>query len=154
MSRHSGRCLNHFWIKINLWAELEGNPSYWVAFSIFVLAFVFSPFHLFSFFIWCSSSYIERQFAAERRCWKHSDCLKEKMFVSGAGFLCLPLYFCLIVAARGLCDFCPINVPLMQHDASCLSHLLIHWFQYSWRQKELRKVSIGIRTQVVRVDIQ
>ena len=42
---------SHFWIKINLWAELEGNPSYWVAFSIFVLAFVFSPFHLFSFFI-------------------------------------------------------------------------------------------------------
>ena len=137
--------LNHFWIKIYLWTELEGNPSDWMAFSIFVLAFFFSPFHVFSFLL--SRFFIIYLVAVCRQeKIKRSHCPKEKMFVFGAGFLCHPLYFCLIVAARGLCDFCPINAPLMQNDASCLSHLLIHWFQYCWRQKELRKVSIGIRT--------
>ena len=43
--------INHFWIKIYLWTELEGNPSDWMAFSIFVLALFFSPIHVFSFLL-------------------------------------------------------------------------------------------------------
>ena len=93
--------LNHFWIKIYLWTELEGNPSDWMAFSIFVLALFFSPFHVFSFLL--SRFFIIYLVAVccQEKI-KRSHFPKEKMLVFGAGFPCLPLYFCLIVAARGL----------------------------------------------------
>ena len=52
--------LNHFGIENYSWAELEGNPSDWVAFSISDLAFFYSPFHVFSFLLSRSSSNIQK----------------------------------------------------------------------------------------------
>ena len=52
--------LNHFGIENYSWAELEGNPSDWVTFSISDLAFFYSPFHVFSFLLSRSSSNIQK----------------------------------------------------------------------------------------------
>ena len=55
--------LNHFGIENYSWAELEGNPSDWVAFSTSDLAFFYSPFHVFSFLLSRSSSNIQKHVA-------------------------------------------------------------------------------------------
>ena len=52
--------LFHLWININLRAELEGNPSDWVAFSTSDSALFFSLFYVFYFLLSLTSSCIEK----------------------------------------------------------------------------------------------
>ena len=61
----------HLWININLRAELEGNPSYWVAFSTSDSALFFSLFYVFYFLLSLTSSCIEKPV-------RHKDKIKAK----------------------------------------------------------------------------
>ena len=84
---------------------------------------------------------------------RENKALKTTVFVIGALVVCLlPLCFCLIVTATGLCDICPIPKTLTQTCAMLNS--LVNPLIYCWRQKEMRKVIFRLRTQVVDAGIQ
>ena len=84
---------------------------------------------------------------------RENRALKTTVFVIGAVVVCLlPLCFCLIVTATGLCDICPIPKTLTQTCAMLNS--LVNPLIYCWRQKEMRKVIFRSRTHVVDAGIQ
>ena len=84
---------------------------------------------------------------------KENKALKTTLFVVGAVLVCLlPVGFFFIVVVTGLHDIFPINVQLMQTCAMLNS--LVNPLIYCWRQKEMRNVIFGMRTQAVRLDIQ
>ena len=84
---------------------------------------------------------------------KENKALKTTLFVVGAVLVCLlPVGFFFIVVVTGLHDIFPINVQLMQTCAMLNS--LVNPLIYCWRQKEMRNVIFGMRTQVGRLDIQ
>ena len=84
---------------------------------------------------------------------RENKALKTTVFVIGAVVVCLlPLCFCLIVTATGLCDICPIPKTLTQTCAMLNS--LVNPLIYCWRQKEMRKVIFRSRTHVVDAGIQ
>ena len=84
---------------------------------------------------------------------RENKALKTTVFVIGAVVVyLLPLCFCLIVTATGLCNICPIPKTLTQTCAMLNS--LVNPLIYCWRQKEMRKVIFRSRTQVVDAGIQ
>ena len=84
---------------------------------------------------------------------RENKALKTTVFVIGALVVCLlPLCFCLIVTATGLCDICPIPKTLTQTCAMLNS--LVNPLIYCWRQKEMRKVIFRLRTHVVDAGIR
>ena len=84
---------------------------------------------------------------------RENNALKTTVFVIGAVVVCLlPLCFCLIVTATGLCNICPIPKTLTQTCAMLNS--LVNPLIYCWRQKEMRKVIFRSRTHVVVAGIQ
>ena len=86
---------------------------------------------------------------------KENKALKTTLFVVGTVVICLlPLCFCLIVIATGLYNaiICPISQTLVITCA--MLNPLVNPLIYCWRQKEMRKVILGIRIQVVHSEIQ
>ena len=84
---------------------------------------------------------------------KENKALKTTLFVVGAVFVCLlPVGFFFVVVVVGLRHIFPINLPLIFTCAMLNS--LVNPLIYCWRQKEMRNVIFGMRTQVVHLDVQ
>ena len=84
---------------------------------------------------------------------KENKALKTTLFVAGAVFVCLlPVGFFFVVAVAGLRDIFPINLPLIFTCAMLNS--LVNPLIYCWRQKEMKNVIFGMRTQIVHLDVQ
>ena len=84
---------------------------------------------------------------------KENKALKTTLYVICAVLFCLlPLCFCLIVTATGLYASCPIDLSLMQ--TFTMFNSLVNPLIYCWRQKEMRNVIFGIRTQVAHINNQ
>ena len=84
---------------------------------------------------------------------KENKALRTTVVIVVAAVVCLlPVCFCLIVTATGLYEICPIDTR-WRLTYSMLNSLL-NPLIYCWRQKEMRKVIFGLRTQIVHVDIQ
>ena len=84
---------------------------------------------------------------------KQNKALKTTVFVVGAVIICLlPLCFCLILLVTCFCDICTTIAPLARTCAVLNS--LVNPLIYCWRQKEMRNVIFGIRTQVAHINNQ
>ena len=84
---------------------------------------------------------------------KENKALKTTLFVAGAVLVCLlPVGFFFVVAVAGLRDIFPINLPLIFTCAMLNS--LVNLLIYCWRQKEMKNVIFGMRTQIVHLDVQ
>ena len=84
---------------------------------------------------------------------KENKALRTTVVIVVAAVVCLlPVCFCLIVTATGLYEICPIDTR-WRLTYSILNSLL-NPLIYCWRQKEMREVIFGLRTQIVPVDIQ
>ena len=84
---------------------------------------------------------------------KENKALKTTLFVVGAVFVCLlPVGFFFVVVVAGLRHIFPINLPLILTCAMLNS--LVNPLIYCWRQKEMKNVIFGMRTQVVHLDVQ
>ena len=82
---------------------------------------------------------------------KENKALKTTLFVAGAVLVCLlPVGFFFVVAVAGLRDIFPINLPLIFTCAMLNS--LVNPLIYCWRQKEMKNVIFGMRTQIVHLD--
>ena len=84
---------------------------------------------------------------------KENKALKTTVFIVGAATVCLlPICFCFIVKTTGFYEICPING---RWRLTCLMfNSLVNPLIYCWRQKEMRNVIFGIRTQVAHINNQ
>ena len=84
---------------------------------------------------------------------KENKALKTTLFVVGAVLVfLLPVGFFFIFIVTGLYDIFPINLPSILTCAMLNS--LVNPLIYCWRQKEMRNVIFGIRTQVAHINNQ
>ena len=84
---------------------------------------------------------------------KENKALKTTVLVIVAVVVCvLPLCFCQISMSTGLYNYCPINVLVLQ--TFVMFNSLVNPLIYCWRQKEMRKFILRMRTQVVHPVIQ
>ena len=82
---------------------------------------------------------------------KENKALKTTLFVVGAVLVfLLPVGFFFIFIVTGLYDIFPINLPSILTCAMLNS--LVNPLIYCWRQKEMRNVIFGIRTQVAHIN--
>ena len=84
---------------------------------------------------------------------KENKALKTTLFVVGAVLVfLLPVGFFFIFIVTGLYNIFPINLPSILTCAMLNS--LVNPLIYCWRQKEMRNVIFGIRTQVAHINNQ
>lgn len=84
---------------------------------------------------------------------KENKAFKTTVFVVGVVVVCvLPVSFCFLTLATGIFDICPIKETLWQ--TCVMLNSLVDPLIYYWRQKEMRKLVLRIRTQAVYPAIQ